>query len=70
LAGLLQNQPSWEPDESLTITAQDSRPSHSASSVLPRCRIAGAAYCSLMIISPSGIVPARPLISHRITPGE
>src|SRR5687768_9273310 len=70
LTGLLQNQPSCDPAESLTMTVHDSREAHRSSSDLPSCRIAGGAYCSLMMTSPSGIGPCRPLTSHFMTPGE
>ena len=41
LAGLLQNQPSCEPAESLTITVQLESCSNSCSSSSPSCRAAG-----------------------------
>src|SRR3954453_6836915 len=70
LAGLLQNHPSCDPAESLTITVHDSREAHSSSSDFPSWRTAGGGYCSFTRISPPGIAPLRPLTSHFMTPGE
>ena len=65
-----QNQPSFEPDDSLIITVQDVNALRSWASVLSSHRAAGAWYCSLTMTAPSGMGPVLPFDSHALTSGE